>query len=91
MESAQGHGQEIHRELRGRGAAPHLVLGEVQGRLPGGGARVLRLAGWRNVGVKSMKNFQVEERNADSLTRKLEVAHEGDVRHCTRLEREVGP
>lgn len=49
------------------------------------------MAGWRNVGVKSMKNFQVEERNADSLTRKLEVAHEGDVRHCTRLEREVGP
>lgn len=62
MESAQGHGQEIHWELRGRGAAPHLVLGEVQGRLPGGGAPTLRLAGWRSVGVKSMKNFQVEER-----------------------------
>lgn len=52
---------------------------------------MLRLAGWRSVGVKSMKDFQVEERNADSLTRKLEVAHKGNVRHCTRLEREVGP
>lgn len=30
MESAQGHGQERQRELRGRVAAPHPELGEVQ-------------------------------------------------------------
>lgn len=97
MESAQGHGQERHRELRGRVAAPHPVLGEVQGRLPGGGASVFRLAGWGCVWVKSVRNFQVEGGtqgglwNTDSLPRELEMASEGDVWHCTRLERPVRP
>lgn len=50
METAQGHGQEIHRELRGTVAAPHLVLGEVRGRLPRGGVSVLKLAGRGSVG-----------------------------------------
>lgn len=47
-ENAQAHGQETHRELRAEWQ--HLVLGEVQGRLPRGGASMLKLAGWGSVG-----------------------------------------